>query len=300
VSSDPQRSGPREAELDAEQELEISRFWWTLVARWWLLALGLALGILVGYLVSLGGGRVYQARAVVYLGQPLSPSSSGQVQSQATNPSVVSAIVKSQSVVNAVAAQVGVPPGKLRAGISSGAVSGNVARSGQTPLVNITVRGPWRKQAAEAANLLAERVIQGVSSYPRAKIAALQTQLEAQTQEIDALDANVARYQRAIEGSGLSTGERLTLVGLLNAAQVARGQAVDARVQTQLQLELARNVEQGQVITRAAATKVAARGRGTSMIVGGIIGLLAGVAAALAWEPAVRRLAARRAERPSR
>lgn len=300
MSSDPQRSGPREAELDAEQELEISRFWWTLVARWWLLALGLALGILVGYLVSLGGGRVYQARAVVYLGQPLSPSSSGQVQSQATNPSVVSAIVKSQSVVNAVAAQVGVPPGKLRAGISSGAVSGNVARSGQTPLVNITVRGPWRKQAAEAANLLAERVIQGVSSYPRAKIAALQTQLEAQTQEIDALDANVARYQRAIEGSGLSTGERLTLVGLLNAAQVARGQAVDARVQTQLQLELARNVEQGQVITRAAATKVAARGRGTSMIVGGIIGLLAGVAAALAWEPAVRRLAARRAERPSR
>ncbi len=300
MSSDPQRPGPREAELDAEQELEISRFWWTLVARWWLLALGLALGILVGYLVSLGGGRVYQARAVVYLGQPLSPSSSGQVQSQATNPSVVSAIIKSQSVVNAVAAQVGVPPGKLRAGISSGAVSGNVARSGQTPLVNITVRGPWRKQAAEAANLLAERVIQGVSSYPRAKIAALQTQLEAQTQEIEALDANVARYQRAIEGSGLSTGERLTLVGLLNAAQVARGQAVDARVQTQLQLELARNVEQGQVITRAAATKVAARGRGTSMLVGGIIGLLAGVAAALAWEPAVRRLAARRAQRPSR
>src|SRR5919201_5599780 len=83
---------PRERPLpdvDAEEELELGRYWGALVARWWLPLAGLVVGIVIGYLLSLGGHQVYQAKATIYLGQPLSPNGTNQIQSLSTNPSAV-------------------------------------------------------------------------------------------------------------------------------------------------------------------------------------------------------------------
>jgi capsular polysaccharide biosynthesis protein len=284
------------AGLEAEREVDLGRYWRAILARWWLVALCAALGVLVGYLVSVGGGDVYQARATVYLGQPISPSGGSQVQSLATNPTVVGQIVRSESVVAQVAEEVGVPRGRLRQGISTGTVSGNVARSGQTPLVTITVRGPWREESAAAANRLAAIVVDRVSTYADAKIANLEQLLEAQDGQLESLEGSVAEYEQAIAGgAGLSGAERLTLVGLLNAAQTERGNLVEQRARTALELELAESVERAQVLTEAAPREVAARGRRSSMVVGGVIGLVAGLLAALAWAPLRDRIARRTA-----
>ena len=102
---------------------------------------GLAAGIIVGYLISLGGAQVYKAKAVVYLGQPLSQGGV-QVQSQATNPSTVKEIVTAESTIRAVARDAGLRPGQLRGHISTQAVSGNISRLGQNPLVAITRHRP--------------------------------------------------------------------------------------------------------------------------------------------------------------
>ena len=53
-------------------------------------------------------------------------------------------------------------------------------------------------------------------------------------------------------------------------------------------LALAQNVEQSKVITPARAVKTTARSRRNSVVVGGLIGLLLGIVAALLWEPAGR------------
>lgn len=274
-----------------EQEIDLARHWWMIVARWWLVAAAVAVGIVVGLLVSLGGGTVYQARATVYLGQPLSPSGSSQVQGLQTNPSTVSQVIKSRSVVASVADRVGVPADRLRAGVSSKPVSGAVARLGQTPLVEVVVRGPWRRQSADAANLLADTVVERVSGYADAKIAQFSALLQSIDVQLEQADDSVARYRAALEGdAGLSATDRLVLVGLLDGAEQRRGQLVQLRTQTQLSLTLAGDVERGQVVTRAAATKVDARSPRTSIIVGAVIGLVAGVALALLWEPVLRRM----------
>jgi uncharacterized protein involved in exopolysaccharide biosynthesis len=275
---------------DIEQEVELSRYWYAILARWWLIVLGIGLGILVGYLVSIGGGKVFQAKATVYLGQPLNPGSSAQVQGPGTNPSIVSQIVRSTSVVDSVAQSVGVPPGKLRSGISSSAVSSNVAKTGQTPLVTITVRGPWKRQTADAANRLAEIVINRTSPYASSKIDVLAQQLQSQNEQLDALNAAITQYEAGAADSRLQPAEKLAAVGLLNSAVVQRGQLIDAKTQTELQLSLAKTVEKGEVVTRAAPTKVTARGRRSSIIVGAVIGLLLGVLAALVWDPLARRI----------
>ena len=292
MSPDRELSRPRPPgpELEGEQEVDVGRYWWAVVARWWLVAAAIGAGIVIGFLVSLGGGQVYQARATVYLGQPLSPSGSSQVQSLQTNPSAVSQIVKSRSVVVAVADQVGVPPDRLRNGISSKPVAGSVAKLGQTPLVEVSVRGPWRRQSAEAANLLAEIVVDRTSGYADVKIDQLTQLRQAQQQQLDSAEAAIDRYRAGLEtGSSLSSAERLVLVGLLDGVEQERGQLLEQKTQTELALSLAKEVERGQVVTRASATKVAARSRRTSMLVGAVIGLVAGVALALAWESVARR-----------
>lgn len=286
---EPGSSG-RGPELDVEHEVDLARYWWAIVARWWLVALSVAIGILIGYLVSLGGGQVFRSTATIYLGQPLTPNSGTQVQGLQTNPSTVGQIVRSDSLVRAVAESVGVDPDELRAGVSSRAVTGAVTRVGQTQLVEVTVRGPWRRQTADAANLLAEDVVERVSAYPREKIELLETQLAGAESQLEVLDEAVAGYREAAADASLSASERLVAVGLLADAQAERGRLLDQVTQTSLSIALARDVEHARVVTRGSATRVAARGRSSSLIVGAVIGLLVGVLLALAWEPVKARL----------
>jgi len=277
-------------DLDAEQEVDLASYGRRIAAGWWLVLAALAVGAVVGYAVSAAGGTVYRSEATVYLGQPLSPSGNAQVQSLATNPSTVDQIVRSTTVVNEVAAAVGVRPGRLRSGISTKAVSGSVARLGQTPLVEIAVRGPWRQPSALAANLLAQRVVEETSGYVDVKVTTLEDQLEGQNQALARIDRRVEAVQAALDEPGLSPVERLVVLGQLDVSEQRRGQLLEQRATTQQLLTLAQDVERGRVVTEAAPVMVAARSRTSSIVVGGLLGLLAGALAALAWPAAARKL----------
>src|SRR5581483_7163948 len=90
---------PAPPELDAEQEIDVRRYGALLAARWWLLAAGAVAGIVVGYLLALGGGTVWKAQALMTLGQPYTPSFGAPVQSYGTNPRAVNEIVRSESAL---------------------------------------------------------------------------------------------------------------------------------------------------------------------------------------------------------
>ena len=47
-------------DLDAEQDVDLRRHWDTITRHWWIVLGGLAAGIIVGYLISLGGGAGLQ------------------------------------------------------------------------------------------------------------------------------------------------------------------------------------------------------------------------------------------------
>src|SRR5947209_20440523 len=90
----------QEPDFDGEQEVDLGRYWRALAARWWLPLAGLVAGALIGYASTLGGNDVYSAAALVYPGQPYSANSTIQIQSPATNPSTIRAIVASRSVLD--------------------------------------------------------------------------------------------------------------------------------------------------------------------------------------------------------
>src|ERR671937_886714 len=108
---------PRERplpDLEAEEELELGRYWHALVLRWWLPLAGLIAGIAIGYLLSLGGDQVQQGKSTIYLGQPLSPSGTGQIQGLSTNPATVKQVVLAPFWQHRAEQQAGLPSGSLR------------------------------------------------------------------------------------------------------------------------------------------------------------------------------------------
>jgi capsular polysaccharide biosynthesis protein len=266
-----------------EEELDLREYGRTVGARWWLVLAAVVLGALIGWLLAVGGGDVWRARTTIYLGQPIAPTGEAQIQSAATNPSTAGVIARSDEVVEEVAAAVGVQPGKLRAGISTRAIEGAITRLNQTPLVEISVRGPWgRDQVAQAATLVAEAVVERTSGYVTGKIAALEERLAAQEDELASLDGRIGQLEQG--GGGLE------VVGLLAVLEQRRGQLRTERADTQEALAVAQNVEAAQVLTEARGTKVSARSPRSSIIVGALIGLIAGVLLALLWDPLTSRL----------
>lgn len=282
-------------DLDAEQEVDLGAYWRTLGARWWILFAAVVAGAVIGYLVSLGGGTLYRAKATIYLGQPLSPSGvGGQIQSVGSNPATVGQIAKAESTIQQVASKLDLPPGKLRGGVSTGTVAGALVKQGQTPLVTVSVRGPWREKTAQAANMIAGIVVTDVSGYVDGKISALKNQEEAQTQELATLAQRIDQLESAIaNGKGLSDAERIALTSVLGFAEERRGNLVAEQAQTRETLSVAENVERSRVLTKAAPTKVSARSHKSALAVGALIGLILGIAVALLWDPIVERRRAR-------
>jgi hypothetical protein len=277
-------------DLDAEQDVDLRRHWDTITRHWWIVLGGLAAGIVVGYLISLGAAQVYKAKAVVYLGQPLSQGGV-QVQSQATNPSTVKEIVTGESTIRKVARDSGLRPGQLRGHISTQAVSGNISRLGQNPLVAITVTGHARRPVARAANDLARAVVfsDALAGYSKTKIENLQLQVDQEKATLSTLNANLKAQQEALKDrSGLSTSERLIALGQLNGLQAQLLTTTDQLTTNQQQLALAKDVEAPQITTLAAATKTTARSRRNTVLVAGLIGLILGLVAALLYEPTLR------------
>jgi len=291
---EPPRAYARDLpELEEEREIDFARLGRRLALRWWVVAATVAAGAIVGYLTSLGGGDVYVARTTVYLGQPTSPSGSAQIPSLATNPATVNEIVRSQSVVEDIAREVGVDADGLRRGISTKTVAltgtGTVTRQGQNPLVQIAVRGPWRAESARAANLLGSAVVNEVSRYVDAKVKALRERLAGINQELRGIAKRLDEFERSVARSDLPPAERLTIATLIGVTEQRRGQLIGERTDTQQLITLAEEVERSAPINEARAVRVPAQSPRSAILVGALIGLLAGIALALLWDPLVGR-----------
>jgi capsular polysaccharide biosynthesis protein len=286
-------AAPRDDDWDAEQEVDFRRYWDALVARWWLPLVGLVVGAIIGYLISLGGGQLYQAQATVYLGQPYSASGNIQLQSLQTNPSTVRQVVTSQSAIAAAAKAAKLKSGALRGRISVAAVSGNLAKLGQTPLVTITVQGAKRDKIKVAANALADQVIQRVGGFADRKIAIFRSEIANDERQETAIRKQIDQAEATAQAASSPT-DKLVAVSLVSIAQQRLAIVQQDRLSASQLLTQAQLIEQPRVVTAAGSQKVTARSRRNSVVVAALIGLILGIVAALAWDSVAARVASRR------
>ncbi len=270
-----QRETPR-LDPEAEQEVDFARYVRLLAARWWLVAAGLVIGAVIGWLISLGGAQVYSATADLYLGQPYTASGNVQLQSAQTNPSTVKTVIHSDAVIAQVAAKCKARPGQFRNGISTQAISGNVSKTGQTPEVSVTVQAAKAKVAGCAANALAAAVVDRTSGFANGKIANFRAEIANDVRQITLID-------KSLQSGGLSASDQLLLQLRLSTAE-------QDRLSTAQLLLQATQVEKPAVLTNAHASRVTARSRRNTVVVAAVIGLVLGALLALFWDRLAPRL----------
>jgi len=285
------REHPDFVDLDAEREVDLHRYWNALVARWWLPILGLIAGLVIGYLLSLGGNQVYKASALLYLGQPYSGNSA--IQSLATNPTTVNGIIHSAAATQKAAAAAGLRPGQVRNKVTSKTLVGakGAVKAGQTPLIEISLTGKAPHKTAVATNVLAAEVVAKLAGFVNEKIRGFEALQTSLAQQLASNQQQIATTRAAIvKAKGLSALEQLVLISNNNNAIQQRGQLLIAKAQNDQQLSQAQNVEKPQIVERAVPVKTTARSRRNSMLVAAFLGLLLGIFAALLWEPVTGRL----------
>jgi len=284
------RDAPDFTDLDEEREVDLRNYWSRLVARWWLPVIGLVAGLIVGYLLTLGGNQVYTATATLYLGQPY--SGSNLIQGLATNPTYVAQVIKSEAEARKAAAASGLRPGQIKNNVSTQTVSGakGVLKSGQTPLITITLTGGSPKKVALATTALGQDVIDQLSGFVDQKISSFKELDASLTQQLESNQRQIEIAQAALKAAGnLSPLEQLVLQGNVNNAIQQKGQLLLQQTTNRQLLSQAENVEKPQFVDRPVPTKTTARSRRNSMLVGGAIGLIIGIIAALVWSPVARR-----------
>lgn len=268
---------------DAEQEVDLRAAWNRIAARWWLPVAGLVLGVVIGFVLALGGGKVYEGNALVYVGQPLTPGGN-PIQSIATTPNQVGEIVRSEAALKEASRKSGIRVGKLRGRVSTQSIApGPQTRSAAMLLVQITVQGDSApRRVAEAANALAAHVVGQVSDYPDLKIRSFRQRLAGINARLESVAGRIAALEDATaQSQDLTPLERLELISLADNAEQRRGQLLDQQTSAQQFLALAESVEKARVVEPAVAVGTTAQSGRNAALVGGLIGLVLGCVAAL-------------------
>jgi uncharacterized protein involved in exopolysaccharide biosynthesis len=283
------REEPDFAELDAERELDLKRYWSRLVTYWWLPLAGLIVGLVIGYLLSLSGNQVYKATATLYLGQPYSGSS--PIQSLSTNPTFVNQLIHSEAAARIAAARSGLRPGQIRNNVSTKTVAAakGAVKAGQVPLVEVTLTGAAPRKVQIATLSLANQIVNQLSPYVDTKIRGYEALLASLKTQVASNKAQIATLRDALAGSSGLT-DKLIIGSQLNGAIQLSGTLLQSETLTEQQLAQAQDVEKARIVAVPVSVKTTARSTRNSMIVGGVIGLVLGFLAALLWDPVATRL----------
>lgn len=293
-----ERERDRVALEEEEREVDLRSAWERIAARWWLPVGGLVIGALAGILLAFGGGQVWKAETLLYLGQPFTPAGGGAIpNSIATNPRIVGEIVRSEAALRAASRESGIPVGKLRGNISTAPIVATGQARGTTTLYEIGVQGDAPRRVERAAEALANRVTGVASDYVDEKIETLEGQISSDERELAAINRrlNVAAQEqtRVLSDDSLPLTERLLFVTSLNSTLTAleqrRGTVQENLLTARQLLSLATKVEQSRIVEPAAAVQTTARSTRNSALVGALVGLLLGTVAALAAEPFLAR-----------
>jgi uncharacterized protein involved in exopolysaccharide biosynthesis len=280
------------ADLDAEREIDLARWRRALRALWWLPVAGLVAGAIVGFVFSLGGGTTYKATSLISLGQPVSPGGV-VIASFATNPRAISEITSSASAQDEAAKVAGLPPGALRGHVTVGTV-GTATGAGSartTPLIALTVDGKNGEAIAAATNALAKIVIDRTTApYVGTKIKTYESVLQTTNKQLESLSVRLGALETVLAKSNLDPLNKLALISQVDNAEQRQGNLLDQKATTTQQLTFAKEVESAKIVTTAAPVKASAHSARTSVVVGGLIGLILGGIAAIAGYGRIGRL----------
>jgi uncharacterized protein involved in exopolysaccharide biosynthesis len=288
---------------DESTTIDVGSWFATLLHNWWVIVGLIAIGVVVGAVVTMAQPKQYSATSSVYIGQTTDANGNAMAGLN-SNAKAATQLLSSEVVLKEAADRSGmhISVGRLRRETTVETPSSTVKTS--TSVVNIvviTVTDTNAKRAAAAANALAAVLLNHLDTGTKQKIALLEAQLTQGQQQLAIAQAQMATAQKAIDAiakGGGSAAEKATAaapyVAVVQAASTNAAAQIGANQKTQLLLLTARQVEEPRLLN-AAGVPDSPSGPSMSMnvAVGALAGLVIGVIVAFAR----RGLAERRAGR---
>jgi uncharacterized protein involved in exopolysaccharide biosynthesis len=283
-------------------EVRVSDYTRRVLRRWYVVAVAIVVAIAVVFLhgVSAAHGQS-QASAIVYIGQPTTPNGSAVFPNPPfSNPSAVTATINSQATLEAASRASGVPVSEIRGNIAAHLLSGGggaaataagKASSGAN-YYSVVAQGPWgARKAAAIANSLAAAVRKGASTYSTIKISQLRIAIAGERSSISTLEAANASAQRTANGLAGKAGSnpsdaaiQASLLSQISANTTTIASTRNQLSQDTISLASATGIEAPQITTVAVGHGVSATNRRSSLVVAAGVGLIVGVALALALD----------------
>jgi hypothetical protein len=282
---------------DRAAEVRLTEYAGRVARNWYVVVVAVAAAVLLVVLHAVGTGKQAQAQATVYLGTPLTPTGgSSQNFTYATNPASAQAYLHTGSVLDAAAAKGGIKSGAaLRRHLSVTALQTTTSKTtGQTPNIQITLQGPYKRTAAVAAvTSLGDALIAWANRYQTAKSDVLATQITTDKATIATLQSTLTAAQDELKHlSGMSSSDRATITATLLSTISDTGDRIDTvsyqLTQNEILQASAKNAEAASYVQMPSGGKVSPANRKSSLIVAVFAGLIVGVILALLWD-AVRR-----------
>jgi uncharacterized protein involved in exopolysaccharide biosynthesis len=287
---------------DESTSIDVGSWFSTLARNWWVIVGLVAIGIVVGAVVTLAQPKEYSATASVYIGQTTDAQGNPMAGLNSNSKAAVQ-LLASQAVLKEAADRAGmdVTAGILRKETTVETPSSTVKTT--TSVVNIvviTVTDSDPERAAAAANALAEVLLERIGGGVDEKIAVLEEQLAKDQKAYEASLARSAAAQKALAGvaEGGSAAEKAAVtaaaLGVAQAAATQQESLTRAIQDRELLLLSARQNEQPRLLHEAAVPDSPS---GPSMSLNVAVGALAGLVIGVIVAFARRALADRRAAR---
>ena len=248
---------------------------------WWLVVLLAVVGALAGFAVTKLNTHTYSATSAVYLGQP-TDANGNAIAGLPSNPRAAQQIVQGADVVHEAAGRL---HGEVKLGLLRHDVTvttpASTVKSTTAPnnIASITVTSRSARKSADAANVLAQILVERLSAFSDAKIALLEQQISAAQAQLAATNARLATAQRQLAASGPGSTAAATYLAVVQSASTEQ-QALQTTLQNdKLSLLVARNVETPAVITAAVASGSEKNASSAKTSMAG--GMVAGIVVAL-------------------
>ena len=281
-------------------EVRVTEYLRRAARRWYVIVLAVVAAVLLVLLHGVSGARKQAtATASVYLGLPFGPAGSSLLTTTPlSNPTISIDFVTSPRQIAAAAKAAGINHGNLRSHVSvlsSGGTGTGAAKTGAaggSPTITIAVEGPWnRLQVQTAANTLAESLINFANRYTNRKASLITQRITQEKKQLAAfaiVEKHAEKNLQVIDASSASPLNKVAaespFVSTLSSAADQIGTLTTNLTNDEVTLAAASDIESAQFINRASGRSVSATTRRSSLIIAAIVGLIIGVALALAWE----------------
>jgi hypothetical protein len=232
--------------------------------RWPLLLVCGAIGVFGGYLAQRATGPAFEARTTLAVTQ----------QGVFARAASLAAIAHSPALLEPIAARVRVPAARLQRDVAVVALGGAVATGGRAQQIQVVVRAGRRSAALVGSRAIATALLARIDAYDVASTASLEAQLRDARRQL--ADADRLAKLAAAPGPSADRAVRLTTLGL----EQMRRDTLTGELGT-LRLQLAQLQVTRSFVQASAVSRTSARTPASSALVGGAIGLLVGVLAAL-------------------